>query len=505
MPVLQLDDQQFPLKAGVTRIGAGADADVVVPGYSAIGVEAIIDGGATPTIRRATEDSHVTVNGVLLGAEPTPLVHGDKVEVAGLELRYADDAKGGATQFVSASDIAALAGAKRSGAARATTASGGRIVSLVDGKEYSVPAGGIVFGRDASCDVVVPQAEVSRRHAEIVPAENGYVVKDMSANGIFVNGDRVQGSHLLARADVLRIGNEEFRFYADVIPTAKAMPTPASVPVVPETAAPVPAAPPVAEPPVLAEASASKADMPESLDSFGELDLLTPADNPIVPPPAAPVVTPAADVPAPVAQPVKQTPASPAAPTAPSPKREDPRPVLAVLESTNEGPTKGTKHELRTPLAHVGRGGHNDVELNDESVSDSHAKLQRRDDGWYVVDMESTNGTYVGGTRISGERRLDGSPDIRFGSLKFRFSAVGAAAADAKGTRAIAAMRPSSVGAPAQATGKTPAGQPTAKSPAATPAASTPAPEKSGGIPSIVWVVIGVAVVAAVAFFLLKR
>ena len=113
MPVLQLDDQQFPLGAGTTRIGAGTGADIIVPGYSAIGVEAVIDGGPTPTIRRAEEAAHVKVNGVLLGAEPTPLMHGDKIEVAGLELRFADDAKGGATQFVSASDIAALAGAKR--------------------------------------------------------------------------------------------------------------------------------------------------------------------------------------------------------------------------------------------------------------------------------------------------------------------------------------------------------------------------------------------------------
>src|SRR5205814_81098 len=93
MPVLQLDDQTFPLSAGTTRIGAGAGADIIVPGYSAIGVEAVIDGGSTPTIRRAEEAAHVKVNGVLLGAEPTPLMHGDKIEVAGLELRFADDAK----------------------------------------------------------------------------------------------------------------------------------------------------------------------------------------------------------------------------------------------------------------------------------------------------------------------------------------------------------------------------------------------------------------------------
>ena len=93
------------------------------------------------------------------------------------------------------------------------------------------------------------------------------------------------------------------------------------------------------------------------------------------------------------------------------PKYEDPRPVLPVLETLNEGPAKGTRTPLRTPLAHVGRGAHNDVRLDDESVSETHAKLQHREDGWYVVDMGSTNGTYVGGTRLTGERKLEGSPD----------------------------------------------------------------------------------------------
>src|SRR5438445_320308 len=82
---------------------------------------------------------------------------------------------------------------------------------------------------------------------------------------------------------------------------------------------------------------------------------------------------------------------------------------------------------------------HNDVRLTDESVSETHAKLQRRDDGWYLVDMDSTNGSYVGGTRVVGERRIEGSPDLRFGGVKMRFSPVGGRDVDveAKGTHAI--------------------------------------------------------------------
>ena len=487
MPVLQLDDQQFPLNAGATRIGAGTGADVMVPGYSAIPVEAVIEGGATPTIRRADDTAHVRVNGVLLGAEPTPLMHGDKIELAGLELRYADDTKGGATQFVSAGDIAAMAGNKRTGAARATAASGGRLVSLVDGKEYNIAATGLVVGRDASCDVVVAQHEVSRHHAEIVIGDDGYVLRDTSANGLHVNGERVQGSHKLVRADVLRIGTEEFRFYADVL-----APIVARV----STAAPVPSpAPAFAPPAAVPAAPVEELSVAPALNmDMLEMDLLPmmPAPEPAV---AAPVAAPvaAAAPPTPTAPPPPvSTPTPPSAPAA-----ADPRPVLASLEAMNEGPGKGTKYELRTSLGHVGRGAHNDVRLSDESVSETHAKLQKREDGWYVVDMDSTNGTYVGGSRVNGERKLDGAPDLRFGGLKFRFTPAGAgsaAAVEAKGTRAIAAM--ALPAAAVETTKKLPI---TDKS-----AAPADTSGKSGGMPTWVWVVVGIVVGLAVAFFLLK-
>lgn len=425
MPVLQLDDQQFPLRADATRLGGGGGVDVELPGLAVAGVQAVIEpaGSAGHTIRRVGDGVAPRVNGVPLGVEPLPLMHGDRIEIGGRELRFADDAQAGATQYVSASDIAALAGAKRTGAARATAASGGRLVSLMDGKEYAIPEAGLVIGRDAACDVVVAQSDVSRRHAEIAPDEQGYVVRDASANGVFVNGERVEGSHRLARADVVRVGTEEFRFYADVL-----VPTPA---------------------PAAAAAAAAPAAAP-----------------PVVP---SPISTPA-------------TSGGQASPETVEPER----PVLATLETLNEGPSKGTRFEVRTSLAHVGRGTHNDVRLGDESVSDSHAKLQRRDDGWYVVDMGSTNGTYVGGTRVTGERRLEGAPDVRFGGVKMRFTTAGGPAdLAATGTRAISAVeRPRDT---------RPAGM----------AAAPGSPRR--GVPVWVWVVVALLVAGAAYFVLLGR
>lgn len=468
MPVIQVDDQRYALKPGQTRLGGGSGVDVPLAGADALGVQAIVElaGNNQVVIRRAAADANVRVNGVMLGVEPTPLIHGDKVEIGGRELLFADDAKAGATQFVSGGELAALV-QKRAGSGRATTATGGRLISLVDGKEYAIPGSGISIGRDAASGIVVPQTEVSRHHADVAPVENGYVVRDHSTNGVFVNGERIEGERLLARADVVRIGTEEFRFYADLAPAAPKSATPPAAAIPQEPAAPPPARP--AAPPAPAPVQPSE-------------------------PPTAPKPMPepaAVPRPAPTPSPVPQPPVSRAAAAA-----TDPRRVLATLEIVNEGINKGTRFEIRDPLVHVGRGSHNDVVIADDSVSETHAKLQRRDDTWYIVDLGSTNGTYVAGNRIAEERRIEGAPDLRFGGVKMAFRPAAAAAEEAKGTRLIASVPADRAKAREQAS---PAPAP---APVSTPVRS-PDEGESRGIPVWIWVVAVVAI-AAVAYFALK-
>ena len=475
MPFIQLHDKQYPLRVGEVRVGSGPDAHVPLPGADAVHAIVELTADSHAAIRRATETAVVRVNGVQLGAEPTPLIHGDKIELGGHELLFADDKKGGSTQMVSSADLAALK--ERVGAGKPmkpTAATGGRLVSLVDGREYAVRDGGIVIGRDAGCDVVVPSTEVSRRHAEIRPSPSGYLLSDTSTNGVFVNGQRVAQSQTLGRADVLRIGNEEFRFYADVAPAA-APSQGAAAQAAPPAA---PAASPVKAPPAPAPQTPAAA----SLAAAGASAASTPPSVPTVPPRAAPAAAPAPAAPA-------AAPQSPRAPAAPA------RPVLATLEVVNEGVLKGTRFDLRAALSHVGRGPHNDVVITDDSVSDSHAKLQKREAGWYVVDMGSTNGTYVGGRRINGEALLAGAPDVRFGGVKLVFRASGDAADDAKGTRAIAGVTAD------QARRMREASQPRASAaPAPAPAEPVPA---SRGIPAWVWIV-ALLLAAAVGFFILQ-
>jgi pSer/pThr/pTyr-binding forkhead associated (FHA) protein len=477
MPYLQINEKRFPLAVGDVSVGTGAGARIRVEGPEEAGVQAVVQVSPQGhvAIRRVAAAAQVRVNGVQLGAEPTPLIHGDKIEVGGAELFYGDDKKGGSTQFITDVDIPALQSHRDPAPGRATATTGGRLVSLVDGREYMVPQTGLVIGRDAGCDVVVPGSDVSRRHAEIAVSQNGYVVSDTSTNGVFVNGERVSQSRVLGRGDIVRVGNEEFRFYADVPApdVLGATPAPPPEPAAKARAAQAPAG----------KAAASAPDMAGGV-------------TPAAPTPAAPAPTPFGGKPAPKPPVRPPAPATPAAPggapgAAPAPAAAPaPRPLLATLEIVNEGVLKGRCFELRAALTHVGRGAHNDVVIADESVSDTHAKIQRREGGWYVVDMGSTNGTYVGGRRITAEQAISGSSDLRFGGIKMQFKPAADARDEAKGTRIIAGVSAEQ------------ARQRSAPAPALAPA---PEPEARTGLPAWIWILVAALLVVTAFFFLQGR
>src|SRR5207253_9522361 len=98
MPVIQVQDKTHTLRQGATRVGGGPGVDVSISSNAALGVQAILelDANNRAIVRRGSGDAVVKVNGVTLGVEPTPLMHGDKVEIAGSELLFADDKKVGA-------------------------------------------------------------------------------------------------------------------------------------------------------------------------------------------------------------------------------------------------------------------------------------------------------------------------------------------------------------------------------------------------------------------------
>jgi len=67
----------------------------------------------------------------------------------------------------------------------------------------------------------------------------------------------------------------------------------------------------------------------------------------------------------------------------------------------------------------LGRGETCAVRLTDRSVSREHARLEERSDGWYVVDVGSRNGLWVGGDRVA-ESRVEDLSEFRLGEVRLR-------------------------------------------------------------------------------------
>jgi hypothetical protein len=82
-----------------------------------------------------------------------------------------------------------------------------RLVVVVDGKRMPVGPGGAVIGRSRDCDIVMTSTDVSRRHAEILAAPDGWTIHDLgSTNGVRVNGERVRGTEPIHAGDTVELG-----------------------------------------------------------------------------------------------------------------------------------------------------------------------------------------------------------------------------------------------------------------------------------------------------------
>jgi hypothetical protein len=78
---------------------------------------------------------------------------------------------------------------------------------------YTLRQGVNSIGRSPENDVVVSNALVSRQHAKLTLDDSGCRITDLgSGNGIFVNGERVEGTTRLTPGDIIDIGGaDEFR------------------------------------------------------------------------------------------------------------------------------------------------------------------------------------------------------------------------------------------------------------------------------------------------------
>jgi len=90
--------------------------------------------------------------------------------------------------------------------------------------------------------------------------------------------------------------------------------------------------------------------------------------------------------------------------------------------------TSGPKAGLELPLSAdsltIGRSSESALVIRDDYTSSHHARLMLRGDAWAIQDLDSTNGTYVAGQRVSGSPvALSLGTPIKVGATTFELRA----------------------------------------------------------------------------------
>jgi NADPH-dependent 2,4-dienoyl-CoA reductase/sulfur reductase-like enzyme/pSer/pThr/pTyr-binding forkhead associated (FHA) protein len=262
-----------------------------------------------------------------------------------------------------------------------------RLVPDKEGEPYAVvlsQAQPTLIGRQLDVSLHINDGSVSRRHAEISYGDGNYIVQDLgSANGTFLNGTRlVKGQkQTLKTADQLRFGNVGYTFQLkEVVVT---LPEPAQ-PAVAKVSASQAAATRFFDVTKLKQDTATRHPR---LNEQGEL-LLPEATQALA---TATVAT---------------FRASPALIVIKGGK-----PEVFYLRVAGGTSTRG-KQQLK-----IGRDPHNDVMLNDVSVSRFHAELSPGPDGFYIRDLKSSNGIIVNQVKVTNLYRLDHEDRLIIGSF----------------------------------------------------------------------------------------
>ena len=125
-------------------------------------------------------------------------------------------------------------------------------------------------------------------------------------------------------------------------------------------------------------------------------------------------------------------------------------PGLSAQLRAEQGPLAGQTLAIsRSPFT-LGRSADNDLVVPEPLASRHHARLEARAGRWYLIDLDSANGTLLNRQRLSGEQALNAGDLIAIGDTVLVFSApeaLRAAVAPAAARQRPAAQRSSPLAA----------------------------------------------------------
>jgi hypothetical protein len=92
----------------------------------------------------------------------------------------------------------------------------GRALLLYRGRRFAVGSQGATIGRSRDCEIVIDDANVSRRHAELRPRGGAWVLTDLgSTNGTRLDGRRIERPEPLEPGDRIEVGASVITFDVD--------------------------------------------------------------------------------------------------------------------------------------------------------------------------------------------------------------------------------------------------------------------------------------------------
>lgn len=153
-------------------------------------------------------------------------------------------------------------------------------------------------------------------------------------------------------------------------------------------------------------------------DLFGQKVRRLPVDatgDPFAQAPAAPVAqAPAPQVSNPNAATSQIRSSAPPAPVPPAPTSGN----SARLVITS-GPKEGLEIELPREQLTIGRSSESGLVIRDDYTSTHHARLMLWNNGWVIQDLDSTNGTYLDGKRVTVPTPIPNNTPIKIGTTTF--------------------------------------------------------------------------------------
>lgn len=120
-------------------------------------------------------------------------------------------------------------------------------------------------------------------------------------------------------------------------------------------------------------------------------------------------------------------PVAPPRPSAPkpSPVRGGPATIATAKRLViTSGPKAGLELPLGSESMTIGRSSESALVIRDDYTSSQHARLLLRGDTWAIQDLDSTNGTFVAGKRITGGPvQLSLGTSVKVGATTFELRA----------------------------------------------------------------------------------